>query len=142
MHTGYFEGTLQLRNPNQEVLKFIDDSMNDYPEVFISKKKNEPEGIDLYFSSNKFLIRLGHQLQKKFGGELKINPRIFSMDRQTGKNIYRMNVFYRFPRFRKGYSIKVRGEDYKVLLVTKKVYAQNLKTGQKRWIEFRNIKTL
>jgi len=91
----YFEGTLQLRNPNEEALNFIRNQFKNNPQVWIAKEKKEKTGSDYYISSNKFLLQLGKKLKKSFKGELTISRRIHTTSRITSKFVYRVTVLFR-----------------------------------------------
>lgn len=92
--TQYFEGILQIRNPNQKILDYIDKNID-----FLSKTVNLKTGVDYYLSSNKYLQMFSKKLFTKFGGDLKVSTRLFTRNRQTGKNVYRANVVLRLPDF-------------------------------------------
>ena len=68
MHDDYFEGILQLRNPTEEVYKFLANQFRDHPKYWIAKK-----------------------------GELKLSKKLFSQDRLTSKMVYRGTVLFRLP---------------------------------------------
>jgi len=63
-HSGYFEGILQLRNTGKEVDDFILNLVNKTNEIIISKGVKVRNGIDLYFTSQKFLQVVGKKLKK------------------------------------------------------------------------------
>ena len=62
--TGYYEGILQIREPNEQVVAFLDKEMKELAPkgVFITKTVDQKNGFDLYFneefnsSSGKSLI--------------------------------------------------------------------------------------
>lgn len=91
----YFEGTLQLRNPNEEVINFIRNQFKNNERAWIAKEVGLKTGIDLYISSNKFLLSLGKKLKKSFKGELKTSRKLHSQNRLTSKRIYRVTVLFR-----------------------------------------------
>lgn len=97
MRNDYFEGVLQLRNPSEEALRFIDNQITkEEGNVWVAKTEKHKTGIDLYVSSNKFLLNLGKKLKKSFkGGELVVTGRLHSRDRVTSKDKYRMTVLFR-----------------------------------------------
>ncbi|MEA2037630.1 MAG: NMD3-related protein [Nanoarchaeota archaeon] len=91
----YFQGILQLRNPNEEVINFIANQLKKNEKVWVAKQVKLKTGIDLYVSSNKFLMALGKKLKKSFKGELKTSRKLHTKHRLTSKNVYRVTVCYR-----------------------------------------------
>jgi len=134
MHANYFEGTLQLRNPTQAVIDFVEHS-----DAKISQVKEVRGGIDYYFVSQKALRNLGALLQKRFCGELKSTRRIFTRNRQTGKDVYRVTVMFRCYNVCKGQRLTIKGKEYNILAVGKKVFLQNIDTKEKKWFEYREL---
>lgn len=62
----YYEGILQLRNPNEETINFIRNQFKNNTKVWIAKEEKQKTGIDYYISSNKFLLKLGKKLKSQF----------------------------------------------------------------------------
>lgn len=126
----YFEGVLQLRNITPELEAFVHNSLS-REHVRIAKAIPQPLGIDLYVSSNKFILKLAKKLKETFSGELKISSRLFTKNRQTSKNVYRMSVFFKQTLFHRGDCITIRGNTVKILSIGNKIRAQDIKTGKK-----------
>lgn len=140
--TMYFEGTLQLRNPTKELIKFVREDIDRQPEnkgVFINKEVRLKTGYDFYMTSNKYLRNLGKKLVNKFGGQLKESAKLFTRSRQTSKELYRVNLLFRLPHFQRGDVIKYKGEDVRVKAMGKKVFAINVKSGKKYTINFKEL---
>ena len=135
----YFEGILQLRNPNSLVMEFINRQMENKKGVFISKEVKLTNGVDLYFSSQRFLSNLGHKLQKTFGGELKINSSLHTRNHLTSKDLYRVNVYFRLPTVKKGDIVKIRGEEFEIIGMGKKVIGKSLETNKKVRLEYGDL---
>ena len=95
MDRNYYEGKLQLRNPNEEVLNFIRNQFKNNEKVWIAKAERLKTGIDFYISSNRFLLSLGKKLKKSFKGELKTSRKLHSKSRITSKEVYRVTVLFR-----------------------------------------------
>jgi len=140
VHSSYFEGILQLRNPTKELMQFVEAKIEQKEGVFISKKAKVRNGWDLYLSSGRFLKALGKLLQQHFGGELVISARLFSRSRQTSKDIHRLSVLFRLPSFVKGQIITHRGDRLKILFIGKKVGAQNIETGEKMQLSYSELR--
>ncbi len=136
----YFEGILQLRNADGHLQDFIEDYIKSNSNVFMSKKKKVKGGFDYYLSSNAFTVRLGRLLKEKFGGELKVSEKLFSKDRQTSKELYRMNVLYKAFSFRIGDAVSVAGKIMVVTGIGKKVSCLNIGTGKKEVIDLKKVK--
>ena len=129
----YFQGILQLRNCNKEVIDFVENQIEKSmrEDVYVSKKVKVVGGVDLYLTSNKFLRSLGKKLKKSFNGELKESEKLFSRNRQTQKNIYRLNVLFRLTDFKKGDVIEFRGRKVKIMSIGSKVQAKEVETGKR-----------
>ena len=61
----YFEGILQLRNVNDDVLDFIEKYFKKN-NIFVPKSKKQQNGIDLSITNQRKIQNLGHLLQKFF----------------------------------------------------------------------------
>jgi NMD protein affecting ribosome stability and mRNA decay len=139
MQQQYFEGILQLRNPNGLVLDFVSRQTENKEGVFIAKKVKMINGWDFYYSSQKFLQNLGRKLQKTFGGELKISTKLFTQNRMTSKLVYRVNVLFRLPTVKKGDIVTLRGEDFEIIGMGHKVVAKSKETGKKVRLEYEDL---
>ncbi len=134
----YFEGILQLRNPSQEVVDFVEDSVERDKKCWVSEIKEVRNGLDFYLSSNQYLKTLGKKLKEKFPGELKMSSSLHTKSK-TGKDLYRGTVLFRFIDIKKGDQIEDKGEEYEVLGVGTKVLMKNIKTGKKKQLGFEEI---
>ncbi|MBW3018279.1 hypothetical protein KY325_03910 [Candidatus Woesearchaeota archaeon] len=116
----YFQGILQIRNPNEEVLEFVIRQF-EKSEHFIAKIEQVKGGVDFYSSDNKFSKKVGKLLYEQFGGELKESAKLFTRDKMTGKNVYRVNILYRCPEFVKGDLVRIDNKTIKVVSMRKDV---------------------
>jgi len=95
-HSDYFEAIIQVRPKNEEITKFIIKKTEERKGVFISKIMEKKEGLDFYISSQRFAIAMGRKLKKTYKkGTLKITRSLYSRNKQTSKNIYRVTVLFR-----------------------------------------------
>jgi len=130
----YFEGKLQLRNPTPEVINYVRKKIAQDKHVWIAKEEKAKNGIDLWMSSNKFLLDIGKKLKKRFAGILKTSKKLHTQHKITSKLLYRVTVLFRCLDFKRGDIIEVNGEQLKVLDISKQVMVKNLSTGKKeRW---------
>ncbi len=129
----YFEGILQARNIDKEIKEFIESQVikQHNKGVFITKKVNQKNGIDYYLSSKKFLASISKKLIASFGGIIKSNAKLFSRNKQTSKDIFRVNVLYQAPEFKKHDIIKINNHLLKITNISKKISGIDLKTGKK-----------
>ena len=137
----YFQGILQLRDCNEEIIDFVNNQIKKVgrENVYVSKIVRMKNGLDLYITSNKFLRSLGKKLRKAFNGELKESEKLFSRDRQTGKEIYRLNVLFRPTNVKKGETIEYKGKKLKIMSIGSKIQAKELETGKRVSINFKEL---
>ena len=125
----YFQGVLQLRSPNQEVLDFVYSQVDKNDAVAITKTSKVPDGVDLYMTSQTFLRQLGKKLRESFGGEMRTSARLHT--RRKGKDLYRVTVFFKPWKFRRGDIVNIRGEDIRITSFGNRVFGKEMKTGRK-----------
>ncbi|TKJ17268.1 hypothetical protein CEE44_01910 [Candidatus Woesearchaeota archaeon B3_Woes] len=93
----YYEAVLQLRNnPPEESVSCVVNAIKKRKGVSIAKLSKVKGGIDIYISSQRFTRTLGKLLKKSFKGELIESRKLYGMDRQKSKKIYRGTVLFRF----------------------------------------------
>ena len=141
-HPLYFEGTFQLREPTQEVVDYLEDLLLSKKDVVrVSRTEEVTNGFDFYLSSKTVLMQIGKILYRRFGGELKVSNRLFSRDRMTSKEIYRITVMYRPARFKIGSIVNAKGHELKVEMIKKnQVLGKDVKTGEKIWFKHDDAK--
>ncbi|MBI4143468.1 hypothetical protein HY487_01135, partial [Candidatus Woesearchaeota archaeon] len=75
--SNYFQGILQLRDVNDEIMAFVHNQIKKRKdEVAVTKTVSFPNGVDLYITSQKFIRILGKKLKENFGGELKVSEKL------------------------------------------------------------------
>ena len=126
----YFEGTLQLRNPTQEIIDFVANEIDKREDVWIAKTVKQKNGVDLDLSSNKFLKEIGKRLANRFPGVLKHSSSLFTRKRLTQKEVHRGTILFRYVDIKKGDIIKYRGEEVIVVSWSKDVLAKDSKNNK------------
>jgi len=134
----YYQGILQLRDINEEILRFTYNQIKKRGNVVVTKTVKHPKGLDLYITSQKFIRILGKKLKESFGGEIKISSKLHTKNRQ-GKDLYRVNVLFRLSKYKKGDIVLVRGDKIRLISIGKKIFARNLKNGKKVTIRRRDL---
>ena len=132
----YFEGTLQLRNPTQELINFVDNTIEKSGYVTVSKIVQMKTGLDYYISSQKFLQSLGKKIQKAFPGELKVSAKLFTRNRQTSKEVHRVSVMFKLHPHVKGDTVLYKGDEMEVIGLGPKLKLQDIKTRKKHTIDY------
>ena len=95
----YYQGILQLRPANKEILFFAVDEIKSSGSCELSKLIETKTGYDLYLTSQRFLQALGIKIKKKFPqGTLKKSKSIYGKNRMTSREVYRVTVCFRLPK--------------------------------------------
>jgi len=135
----YFEGILQLRNIDNEVIEFAIKEIGKNENSNIAKIKRVTNGVDVYLAPQKILRSLGNKLQDHFHGQLIVSRKLHTRNRVTSRDVYRVNMLFRLPTFKKGDVIDYKGEKIKIISIHKKVFAKDIKTGKKLNIRFKDL---
>ena len=69
---------------------------------------------------------------------MKISSKLHTRNKQ-GKDLYRVNVLFKFSKYKKGDIVSVRGDEVRLIGVGKKIFAKNLKTGKKVVIRSKDL---
>jgi NMD protein affecting ribosome stability and mRNA decay len=134
--TKYFEGILQTRNVTDEIVQFIiNDAEKQKSKGVHITKEDHIEGagrnIDYYYTDKGYLKVIAEKLRNHFGATLKHNAQLFSIDWETSKNLYRLNLLVEFPKYNKNDVLKIDNQLYMIVSMDEKVHVLNLKTNSK-----------
>ena len=135
----YYEGILQLRNPSKEVINRIKNLIDKRKNVYIAKEEKVKGGIDFYISDWKYLIDIGNKLKKRFGGEVKTSRKLWGINRQTSRKVYRVILLLRLPNVKIGEILEFKGKKIKILEFRKKISAVDTETGKRMLIKYEEI---
>lgn len=130
MNDKYFEGTLQLRNCKDEVVDYVERHIID-AKVGVAKKTCYKNGFDYKLSSNKFLLKMNSELPKVFSGKCTLTRRIFTRDKLTSKDVYRLTLLFEQYAFKAGDVVEYKGEKVKILSTGARVTVRSIETGRK-----------
>ena len=131
-HEKYFEATLQLRFIDQQIVQFVTDDIEKHG-IKVSKEKSLQYGIDISVDSRKYAQQLGKLLQQTFGGMLKVTARLFTRDRQSSKEVYRITVLFKQFPYKKGDTFQYKGLPYVVKSASTDVIAEDAAHKTKRF---------
>ena len=129
-HAKYFEGVLQLRNPNEELIGFVERTVREDDRAAITKIKKVRNGVDYYLTSQKYLQILGKKVRSRFSGEYKLTSTLHT--ERDGKRLYRVTVLFRQYPFSVGDRVEVGGEVCRVVRIEKNtVTVQEVRSHKK-----------
>lgn len=131
----YFEGILQIREGNQEIITWVHNKIKTDGKARIAKEKKVTNGIDLYLSDQHYLQNLGRKLKEKFSGILKISMRQHTTDKMTSRLVYRVTVLFKVLPFKKGDILTVHGEQVELLRIANRAQVKDVKSGAKRDVD-------
>jgi nonsense-mediated mRNA decay protein 3 len=135
--TQYFESVLQLRNATKEVYYFIMNEISKQSKkgIHLNKAslldKYSQKDVDLYLTTKNYATVLAEKVRKTYGGTIKKNAKLFSIDWETSKNQYRLNVLLEMPSYGKDDVLKIDDDLFKIISLGTKIHAINLKTKAK-----------
>ena len=129
----YYQGILQLREVNDEIMGFVNNQIKKRGNVAVTKTVRFSNGVDLYITSQQFIRAVGKKLKESFGGELKVSSKLHTVNKQ-GRELYRVNVLFRLSKYKRGDIVFIRGDKLKLIRLGEKIFARNLKTGKKTTI--------
>lgn len=116
--SGYYEAVIQLRADERPLspaeIDAADEDLRTRLEklsqgnrmAYISQRAQIKEGIDYYIGSYKAARKLTESLKNKLGGMINESPRLMGHDKSAGKDLYRIWILLRLPRFLKGDFVK------------------------------------
>ena len=137
--SNYFEGILQLRDIGKEVIEFAVNAVEKDKGSHIAQIKPVANGVDIYISRQRFLRSLGSKLQKRFGGQVIVSTRLHTRSKLTSRDLYRVNMLFRIPKFKKGDIIDYKGSKIKIVSIHHKVFAKDIQTGKKLNLSFKDL---
>ncbi|MFA6888144.1 MAG: NMD3-related protein [Candidatus Woesearchaeota archaeon] len=141
LKTEYFEGILQLRGENKNVLEkadvfIMDDArIAEKKNVFITKREEVTNGFDYYYTKQQYLPGIMNKLATVFGATTKTHAELYSKNRQTSKEIYRVNASVRLPKYQKGSVIVYKEKVLQIIRIGKHLTAFDLKVRKNVNIE-------
>jgi NMD protein affecting ribosome stability and mRNA decay len=136
----YFEGILQIRYGNPELLKWVHARIKADGRALVAKEKKVTNGVDVYISSQHYLQNLGRQIKKRFIGILKVSRRLHTTDKMTSKLLYRVTVLFKVLPFKRGDIVTLHGEQVEVLNIGNRAQVKDIKSGAKKDVDLEFLK--
>ena len=129
----YFEGAIHLRNVKDSFRPMIKQTLENAREkgMFVTKESHGKDWMDLKITDQRVARTVGQKLQEHYGGELKVDAKHFSEDKQSGKIIYRSDITLIFFPFSK-YSVVTKSDQtYLVTQLTRKATLLHIRQPEK-----------
>ena len=110
---GYFQGILQLRPATEEIIDFLEHELEVNKRFIVTRQKVLKKGnLDLYVTDQRVLRALGLKLNRRFTGVLKSSRTLFTKNRSTSKEVYRVTLVFKPLPLKKGAELKHEGKTY------------------------------
>lgn len=143
MNNNYFEGVFQIRGKDNEkyseVEDFIVNLVKKRKDCAIHKIVSDKNGIDIYVTNKRALLDIGLKSHAQFGGWLDQNAQLFSWNKMTSKDVFRLNVLLRLPDFSKHDLVEINGNTIIVKKIRgKKVIGINVIDQKEHEFDFNN----
>ena len=138
-HKDYFEGILQLRGNFVHLLPWVKDTVKNDARSAITKEKKVKGGLDLYFSSQRYLQALGKKIKHRWVGVLKVSVRLHTKSKLTQRELFRVTVLFKALPFNKGDVIRYRGEEYQLMNAENKAVLKHVQSGKKIFVSMDDL---
>ncbi len=132
MNSNYFQAIIQLRNPTDEAIAFLDKSLGSE----LSKVEKVRNGLDFYVKDKKIAEVKARKVRDRFGGAFNVAASLHTRNHQTSKDLYRLSILIRMPNFKKGEVLKIDSDLFRINGLGKKVDVLNLKNWKKKVLNY------
>ncbi|MBW9220761.1 hypothetical protein KKP91_00905 [Methanothermococcus sp. SCGC AD-155-M21] len=144
--SNYYEATVQVRAMNrfltEDERKELDDFVRGEVEkrlkkdrmAFISKFIPQKEGLDYQIGSMGGARNIVSAIKSKYGGKVNETAKLVGVEKDTGKNQYRITIVIRMPEYKIGDIVEYNNKPYRVVSISEnKLYLEGL-TGKREKI--------
>ena len=145
--SNYYEATLQVRAMNryltdderEELDNFVRDEIDKRLKkdrmAFISKFIPQKEGLDYQIGSMGGARNIASAIKSKYGGKTYETAKLVGVEKDTGKNQYRITVVVRIPEYKIGDVVEYKNKPYKVVSMNEnKLYLEALQDRKREKI--------
>ena len=142
-HVDYFEGELQLRGVDKEILNYVFKRIEKEGARIPDSKEFGEGNYNFKITSKKTARKIGAELKKKFGGELTESAKLFTRDHLTQKEVHRLNVYFKKFPVNVGDYVEYNKGAYKITgFATGKAKVLNITTGKSTQALVKSLKKL
>ncbi|VUT27518.1 MAG: NMD3 family protein [Candidatus Syntrophoarchaeum sp. GoM_oil] len=133
---GYYEAIVQIRAEGRKASKeeldsclvIIAERVEGHAS-FVTKLLDVKNGVDVYVASKSAAQDGAREIIKRFGGETRVSPKLIG--RRGGKDLYRLTILVRLPRFVRGDIVYFRKRVVLLTSVSKHTEGIYLEDGMK-----------
>jgi NMD protein affecting ribosome stability and mRNA decay len=136
--SSYYEGILQLRNPSQEVMDFVKNTLKGRKDCKVAKEEFFENGVDVYLTNQHYLRSLAKKLKENFLGHLNITATLHTQSKM-GDDLYRITALFEMYPIKKGDVLNIGDEQYKIETMGQKIMLKEVKSGKKIHKTFKEI---
>jgi nonsense-mediated mRNA decay protein 3 len=142
--SNYYEATLQVRAMNRFLTDEEKDELDNFvrEEVakrlkkdrmsFVSKFIIQKEGLDYQIGSMGGARNIASAIKSRYGGKITETAKLVGVEKDTGKNQYRITIAVRIPEYKIGDVVEYEGNPCKVLSMNEnKIYLLKLDRREK-----------
>jgi len=143
--SNYYEATLQIRAMNRYLTEEERETLDKFVReellkrlkkdrmAFISKFIPQKEGLDYQLGSVGAARNVAQRIKEKYGGKITETATLIGVDRDSGKDLYRVTVSVRIPEYRVGDVVIYKEKPYLVSAITEdKVYMKSLDSRREK----------
>lgn len=143
--SNYYEAILQVRAMNRHltedereeldnfVRSEIDKRLKKDRMAFISKFIPQKEGLDYQIGSMGGARNIASSIKSKYGGRTYETAKLVGVEKDTGKNQYRITVVVRIPEYKVGDIVEYKNKPYKVVSMNEnKLYLEELQNKREK----------
>lgn len=137
--SNYYEATLQVRAMNRYLTEEEREELDNFVReelvkrlkkdrmAFISKFIPQKEGLDYQLGSVGAARNIAQRIKERYGGKITETATLVGVDRDSGKELYRVTVSVRIPEYKVGDVVEYKNKHYVVSAITEnKVYMKSI----------------
>jgi len=120
-----YSAIIQLRNKKNKyydnISKYIENSISNNKSTNIVKIEESSSGLDYYITNTDFGMTLAKKIMEKYGAEVKTSKKLYGMDQQRSKQVFRVTILVRLFDFSVGDLIYFKDDIFKISKILKNV---------------------
>lgn len=136
----YYEAIVQFRGVREEIIDAFVHFISKEKDEAITDEKEIDSGLDFYVTGKRVAEQAVRSLVKDYGGTYLVSPKLYSLDKQTSKKLYRLTIIYKQPEFFKNDVVLFNNKILKITHIFENIKAINLATGKQESFKSKEFK--